>query len=188
MSDWWPIGIALGAFVISVVSFVCNWRHSESVFRRAEYPAVAWHRPALSKLEKNTTMSVTVCNHGPREIAAVWLGAFLSSKFKTEAWCKSDPIKSVPIGEELEIVVTQNLEGDIKERFGDLFFDESWHFRGKSKNYKAIFWFSYQPIIAETSLLMRKGYYLLKPIVENSAIISWQVVPICWLRSLLPTF
>ncbi|MFC1949024.1 hypothetical protein ACFLW0_02495 [Chloroflexota bacterium] len=188
MNEWWTIGIAISALLLSAVSFFWNWRHSENVFRRAEYPAVAWHRPVLSKLENNTAISVTVCNHGPREVAAVWLGAFLSSKFKTEAWCKSDPIESVPIGEELKIIITKNLEEDVKERFNHIYFDKSWHCEDKPKSYKVIFWFSFQPLIAETSPVMRKSYYLLKPMVENSYITSWQIMSISRLRSLLPTF
>ena len=39
-----------------------------SVFRRTKYPAVAWHQPMLSKRDKNTVVSVTVCNHGPTEL------------------------------------------------------------------------------------------------------------------------
>lgn len=188
MSEWWSIGIASLAILISVISLVWNWRHSESLFRRTKYPAVAWHRPILSKREKNTAVSVTVCNHGPTKIADVWLGALLSSKFKTKAWCKSNPITSVPIKEELEIIITDNLEEDIKERFSSLYFDESWHCEGKPRSYKAVFWFEYQPLMADTSPVMRKNYYLLRPIVKDGAITSWQIVPISWVRSLLPTF
>lgn len=188
MSEWWPIGIASLAILISVISFVWNWRHSESVFRRTNYPAVAWHTPILSKRDRNTVVSVTVCNHGPTEISAVWLGALLSSKFKTEGWRKTDPIMSVPIGEDLEITITNNLEEDIRERFSSLYFDESWHCEGKPHNYKIVFKFEYQPLIADTSPVRRKYYYLLRPIVEDGTITSWQIVPISRLRSLLPTF
>lgn len=188
MSEWWPIGIASLALLISVISFICNWRHSESVFRRTKYPALAWHRPILSKRGENTAVSVTVCNHGPTEIADVWLGAFLSSKFKTEAWVKTNPITSVPIDEELEIIITDNLEEDIKERFSGLYFDESWHCEGKPRSYKTVFRFECQPLIAETSPVIKKSCYILRPIVEDGAITSWQIVPISWPRSLLPTF
>ncbi|MFH1381542.1 MAG: hypothetical protein ABIH70_01465 [Chloroflexota bacterium] len=189
MSEQWSIWIALLAVLISAVSFFWNWRHSESVFRRTNYPAVAWHRPILSKLEENTAISVIVCNHGPSEIAAIWLGAFLSNKFKTEAWCQYNPTEdSVPIGEELKIIVTENLEEDIRERFNHLYFDKSWHHKGKPKNFKVIFWLSYQPLIADTPPIMRKNFYLLTPKVENNTVASWQIVPISRLRSLLPTF
>ena len=188
MSDWWSIGIASLAILISVISLVWNWRHSESLFRRTKYPAVAWHRPILSKREKNTAVSVTVCNHGPTKIADVWLGALLSSKFKTKACCKTNPITRVPIDEELEIIITDNLEEDIKERFSSLYFDESWHCEGKPRSYKAVFWFEYQPLMADTSPVMRRNYYLLRPLVKDGAITSWQIVPISWVRSLLPTF
>jgi hypothetical protein len=188
MSEWWSIGIASLAILISVISLVWNWRHSESLFRRTKYPAVAWHRPILSKRERNTAVSVTVCNHGPTEIAAVWLGAYLSSKFKTEAWRQTNPITSVPINEELKITITDNLEEDIKERFSGLYFDESWHCEGKPHSYKTVFKFEFQPLIAYTSPVMTKSYYLLRPIVEDGTITSWQIVPISWLRSLLPTF
>jgi len=188
MSEWWSIGIASLAILISVISFIWNWRHSESIIRRTKYPALAWHQPILSKRGRNTAVSVTVCNHGPTEIAGVWLGAFLSSKFKTEAWRMTNPIMSAPINEELELIITDNLEEDIKELFSSLYFDESWHCEGKPHNYKIVFKFEYQPLIADTSPVMRKYYYLLRPIVEDGAITSWQTVPISRLRSLLPTF
>lgn len=188
MNEWWSIGIASLAILISIISFVWNWRHSESVFRRTKYPAVAWHQPILSKRDKNTVVSVTVCNHGPTKIADVWLGAFLSSKFKTEAWRRTNPITSVPIKEELEIIITDNLEEDIKELFSGLCFDESWRCEGKPHSYKIAVNFEYQPLIADTSPVVRKNYYLLRPIVKDGAITSWQIVPISWLRSLLPTF
>lgn len=188
MSQWWSIGIALLAILISVISFIWNWRHSESIVRRTKYPAVAWRQLILLKREKNTAVSVTVCNHGPTEIVDIWLGALLSSRFKTEAWCKSEPITTVPVNEELEITITDNLEEDIKERFSGLYFDERWHCEGKPHSYKIIFEFEYQPLLADTSPVMRRNYYLLSPIVEDGAITSWQIVPISWLRSLLPTF
>ena len=180
MGDWWSIGIALLALVVSVVSFFWNWRYSESVFRRTQYPAVAWHQPIISKSENNTAISVTVCNHGPKEIDKIHLGAFLSYRFKREAWCKSYPIGKVPIGEELTIVVTENLEEDIEERFGGLYFDENWHYQGNPQNYRIIFWFEYQPLIADTPSLMRKTYYLLRPIVESRTIVSWEINPASW--------
>jgi hypothetical protein len=94
----------------------------------------------------------------------------------------------VPIDEELEIVITDSLEEDIKELFSGLCFDESWHCEGKPHSYKIVFKFEYQPLQADTSPVMRKNYYLLRPIVEDGTITSWQIVPISWLRSLLPTF
>jgi hypothetical protein len=93
----------------------------------------------------------------------------------------------VPIGEELEITITDNLEEDIKELFSGLYFDESWHCEGKPHSYKIVFKFEYQPLIADTSPVVRKNYYLLRPIVEDGAITSWQIMPISWMRSLLPT-
>ena len=189
MTEWWSIGIALLALLIGVFSFVWNWRHSESVFRRTKYPAVAWHQPILSKRDKNTTVLISVCNYGPTEIADVWLGAYLSSKFKTKAWLKTtDPIKSMPIGEELEILITDNLEKDIGERFSGLYFDESWHYEGKPHSYKIIFKFEFQPLIAYTSPVRTKIHFLLRPIVEDDTVTSWQIVRISWLRSLLPVF
>lgn len=188
MSEWLPIGLASLAILISIISFVWNWRHSESIVRRTTYPAVAWHQPVISKRERNTAVSVTVCNHGPTKIAAVWLGAYLSSKFETKPWCKIETVKSLPIDEELEITITDNLEEDIKERFSGLYFDESWHCEGKPHRYKTIFEFKFQPLIAYTSIVTTKSYYLLRPIVEEGAITSWQIVPISRLRSLLPIF
>jgi len=188
MSEWWTIGIAALALVISVISLIFNWRHSESIVRRTQYPAVAWHRPILSKGDKSTAVSATLCNHGPTEITAIWLGAFLSNRFRTKAWCKSESITTSPINEELKLVITDTLEEDITERFSGLYFDESWHCEGRPHSYKAVFQYEYQPLMADTSPIIRKNYYLLKPIVEDGIITSWEIIPISRLRSLLPTF
>lgn len=188
MSDWWVIGIAALALVVSVISFICNWRHSESIIRRTKYPAVAWHRPTVSKRGANTAVSVTVCNHGPTEISAVWLGALISHDFKTRGWGYSNPIMSVPIGEELEITVTSNLEEDIKERFSGLYFDGSWHCEGKPHSYRIVFKFEYQPLMADTSLVKRRNYYLIRPVVREGNITCWEIVTTSRLRSLLPIF
>jgi len=188
MSEWLPIGIASLAIVISIVSFICNWRHSESVIRRSKYPAVAWHRPVLSKREMNTSVSVSICNHGPTEITAVWLGALLSSRLTTKGWCMTNPIMGVPSNEELSIAVTENLEEDIRDLFSDLGFDDGWHCEGKPHAYKIAFRLEYQPLIADASPLARKYHYLLRPDVEEGVITSWQIVPISWPRSLFPAF
>ena len=188
MSESWSIGIASLAILISVFSLVWNWRHSESLFRRTTYPAVAWHQPILSKRDNNTTISVTVCNHGPTEIADVWLRADLSNKLKRESWREINPIASVPIGEELDILITNNLEEDIKELFSGLYFDGSWHCEGRPHSYKTLFRFEFQPLIAYTSRVRTKAYYLLRPIVEDGTVTSWRIVPISWLRSLLLVF
>jgi len=188
VSESWSIGIAFLAILISVFSLIWNWRHSESLFRRTTYPAIAWYQPILSKRDNNTTVSVTVYNHGPTEIAAFWFGAYLSNKLKRESWCKINPITSVPIGEELEILITDNLEEDIKELFSGLYFDGSWHCEGKPHSYKTVFKFEFQPLIAYTSPVRTKIHYLLRPIVEDGTVTSWQIVHISWLRSLLPVF
>ena len=188
MSEWVSITIASLAIVISIISFIWNWRHSESILRRTKYPAVAWHQPILSRRGNNTVISVTVCNHGPTEIASLWLGGFLCSGFKAEAWAKTDPITSVPVGEELELIITDNLEEDIRERFSSLYFDEYWRCEGKPHNYRIVFRFEYQPLIADASPVVRKAYYSLTPILEDRAITHWHIEPIPWLRSLLPTF
>ena len=94
----------------------------------------------------------------------------------------------LPIGEELEISVTKNLEEDIRELFKSLYFDKSWYYKGKPKHYRVVFWFQYQPLIAKAPSLTRKYYYLLEPILVNNAVTSWQIIPISWVRSLLLTF
>jgi hypothetical protein len=94
----------------------------------------------------------------------------------------------VPIDEELEITITDNLEEDIKERFVGLYFDGIWHCEGKPHRYKAIFEFGFQPLIAYTGRVMTKSYYFLRPVVEDGDINSWQIEPISQLRGLLPTF
>ena len=49
-SAWdWGIYIAFGALIVSIASAVWNYRHSESLFHRREYPAVLWHKPEASR-------------------------------------------------------------------------------------------------------------------------------------------
>ena len=53
----WALIVAVLAIVISIASLLYNWRHSESLFRRTEYPAVAWHLPKVAK-EGNTASMI----------------------------------------------------------------------------------------------------------------------------------
>jgi len=94
----------------------------------------------------------------------------------------------VPIDEELEITITDTLEEDIKERFSGLYFDGIWHCEGKPHRYKTVFEFGFQPLVACTGPVMTKGYYSLRPIVEDGDINSWEIEPISQVRGLLPAF
>lgn len=189
MNEWLPIGLASLAIVISIITSLWNRRHSESILRRTSYPAVAWHIPTVSRLGESTTLSVTVCNHGPVEIGDVWFDASLSSGLRTAAWwCLTSRVKSVPTKEELQITITESLEQDIDEWFSSLYIDENWHFKGRPRSYKAVLRFEYQPLLAETSPVTRKSCYKLRPVVEDGAITSWQIVPVYWPRSVFPIF
>jgi hypothetical protein len=183
MPDW-DIVIAVVAIVISIGSLLWNWLHSESLFRRTQYPAVAWRRPEIAKEGHDTVIRTSIYNYGPKDITSIFLGAFLCRGFKSEAWCKSEQINKIPIDEELTFPITEELEKDINERFGELFYRDGWQFKGKAKRYKIIFRLEYQPLIADTPNLVRKAYYLIKPIVENGTIKSWEFKTIppwqCW--------
>jgi hypothetical protein len=187
MPDWSLI-IAGLAIAISIMSLLWNWRHSESLFRRTEYPAVAWYAPKLSKKGHDTAITASIRNYGPKDITVIFLGAFLSRGFKSEAWCKSEPINEIPIREELTIAITGELEKDINERFGGLLYRDGWQFKGRAKRYKIIFRLEYQPLIADTTNLVRKAYYIIKPVVENGIIKSWEFKPISTWQSWLPWF
>ena len=174
----WGVILAIVAIVISIGSLLWNWRHSESLFRRTQYPAVAWSRPEISKEGHNTVIKTSICNHGPRDITSVFLGAFLCRGFKSEAWCKSEQINEIPIHEELTFNITEEFEKDINERFGGLLYRNGWQFKGMAKRYKIVLRLEYQPLIADIPILVRKANYLIKPVVENSTIKSWELQPI----------
>lgn len=184
----WSLIIAFIAIAISIASLVWNWRHSESLFRRTEYPAVAWYAPKISKIQHDTALRISICNYGPKHVTSIFLGVFLYRGFKSEAWCKSERIDKIEIEEELVFTITEELEKDIKERFGELVHNNDWQFAGRPKTYKIIFRLEYQPLIADTSHVVRKGYYLIKPVIENSIIQSWEVKPIPTWQSWLPWF
>jgi hypothetical protein len=187
MPDW-GLTAAIAAIIISILSLIWNRRHSESLFRRTEYPAVAWYTPKVSKAEHNTAITASICNYGPKDITSIFLGAFLCRGFKSEAWCKSELINEIPIREELTIVITGELEKDINERFGGLLYRDGWQFKGRAKRYKIILRLEYQPLIADTPNLVRKAHYLIKPVVENGTIKSWEFKPIPTWQSWLPWF
>lgn len=187
MSEW-GLGIAIAAIVISFASLLLNWRHSESLFRRTAYPAVGWYIPRTSKEGRNTAIMTSIRNYGPKDITSVFLSALLCRGFKSKAWCKSNRIDEIPIGEELEFHITSELEKDISERFGGLFYDNGWRYKGKPKRYKIIFRLEYLPFIADTPHFIRKGYYLIEPIVENSTIKSWKLKHIPTWQGWLPWF
>jgi hypothetical protein len=171
----WSTITAIAAIIISIGSLLWNWRHSESLFRRTEYPVVEWDTPKVSKKEHNTVIKTVICNHGPKNITSIFLSALLCKGFKTKTWYKSNRTTKIPIDEELAFPITSELEQDINERFGGLFYRDGWHFVGRPKRYKTIFRLEYQPFIADTPHFVRKGYYLIKPIIENRIIKSWEL-------------
>jgi len=187
MLDWTLI-IAILAIVISIIALFWNWVHSESLFRRTEYPAVVWYLPKISKEGNNTAISTSVRNYGPKDITSIFFGAYICRGFKSEAWCRSNQINEIPIGEELTFHITKELESDISERFGKLVLDNSWKYKGKSKQYKIIFRLEYLPLISDTPYYARKAYYLLKPVVQNCTISNWKLKQIPTWQGWFPWF
>ena len=185
---YWSLLIAIIAIAMSIISLAWNWRHSESLFRRTQYPAVGWYRPEVSKEGHNTVIRTSICNYGPKDITSILLSAFLCKGFKSEAWCVSNRIMKIPIGEDLVFPITSELEKDINERFGGLFYDNGWRYKGRPKKYKIIFKLEYLPFIADTPHFVRKAYFIIKPVIENSTIISWEFKPIPTWGSWLPWF
>jgi hypothetical protein len=174
-SAWnWGIYVAFAALIVSIASTLWNYHHSESLFRRREYPAVLWYRPNTSKAGPNTTITTSIYNKGPRDISCVFLGLFLCRGFRKEAWCRSNSLE-IKIGEPLDFVITQELELDIKERFGGLSYKDGWQFDGHTRRYKAITILEYLPILAGTEPFHRKEYFLLIPVTESGKIKSWAV-------------
>jgi len=174
----WDIGIwiAIAAFTLSLVSFLWNWNHSENLFRRQEYPPVAWHFPKITKRDDKTIITTFVCNHGPRNIGDIFVSALLCSGFRAEAWCKSNVIDTLPIAEPLELILTEELEKDISERFGGLCYCSSrWRSIDKPRSYKIVISLRYQPLIANVNHVTRKMYCLLAPIIEDDTICNWKL-------------
>ena len=168
--------IAFIALGISIFSVIFSWRHGENVFRRSYYPPVAWHIPKLNKTGDNTIVTTDIYNHSSAEILNIFIGGLIKHRFKEEAWCKiENTIDKVPPNETLTVTLTEELEKDIEERFHNLFYDNGWKFKGKLRKYKVLLNLSYQPIVAETGLVYRKTCLLLKPIIVNNIINSWQL-------------
>ena len=92
----------------------------------------------------------------------------------------------IPIGEDLTFHITKELEQDINERFGGLVYENGWQYKGRPKRYKIIFRLEYLPFIADTPHFVRKAYYLIKPVIENSTIKSWELKPLSAWQGCLP--
>jgi hypothetical protein len=187
MPDWKLIA-PISAIIISIISLLWNWHHSESLFRRTEYPAVAWYLPRISKEGNNTAIATDVRNYGPKGITSISLGAYLCRSFKVKAWCKSEQIDEIPIGEKLVFHVTEELEKDITERFGEPLYDNFWKYKIRIKRFKIIFRIEYLPLIADTQYYARKAYYLVQPVVQNGIIASWGLKPIPTWLGWVPSF
>jgi hypothetical protein len=156
----WSLIIAIIAIVISIISLLWNWWHSESLFRRTAHPPVAWHLPQITKKESNTIITTSIRNHGPKEITSVFLSAYLCRGFKVKPWCKSERINKLPIGEELIITITEELEKDVSERFIGLFYDSGWQYKGCGKNIRfSLYLNTYQ-------LLLRQHIFIEKHITS----------------------
>jgi hypothetical protein len=167
--------IAGVAIAISIFSIIFSWRHSESVFRRTRYPAVAWRLPQARKTGHNTTLTTDIYNHGSGKIIQVFFAAYMKRGIKREPWCRMDAVDELPPNETLTITVTEELEKDIAERFHNIFYDDGWGFKGKVSNYKLLFKLTYQPTVADTEPVSRKTCVLLEPIVADNIIDSWQL-------------
>jgi hypothetical protein len=170
-----PILLSGLALLLSAISFVWNWRHSESLFRRQEYPAVAWQLPQLSKEGGHTYVKTVVWNNGPRDIGSIYFTAFLCAGLRREAWCKSERIEQIPIGENIDFIVTRELEKDLSERFGGLVDDNGWQFEGNAKKYGVIFRLEYLPFIADVPHFVRKERYHLIPTTSGKTIEGWRI-------------
>lgn len=180
--------IAIAALILSVISFVWNWQHSEILFRRQEYPPVAWHFPKVSKRDNRTVVTTSICNDGPRKIGDVFVSAILCVGFKVEAWCKYN-IDQLPTAEPLELTLTEELEKDISERFGGLSDDRGkWCPIGKPRSYRIVINLRYQPLIADVKAVTRNIYCLLQPVVENDTICDWKLEWIPNWKGWLPRF
>lgn len=187
----WAIWVAIVALGVSIVSFIVNWWHSESVFHRSEYPAVAWHIPKIKKLGKyrvNTEITMSICNSGPKDISHIFISALIWRGFRERAWCKSEVIEKIPIGEPLIVTLTKEFEKDIQERFGGLVYNNGWKYKGKLCTYKMIINLKYQPAIADTNPVTRRIYCLIKPIIENGIVRSWILEWIPKWKGCLPRF
>ena len=89
---------------------------------------------------------------------------------------KSATLRAIYIGE----------TEDISERFGGLFYDNGWQYKGRPKRYKIVFRLEYLPLVADTPHLVRKAYYLIKPVIKNKTIESWELKPIPTWQARLP--
>lgn len=186
MTNWTSITIACAAVLISIVALIVNWRHSENLFRRKEYPAVAWYLPKVSKVGINTVLTMSICNNGPRDIGSIYLSAFICRGCTVRAWCKSERIERISIGEELVFTLTKEFETDIKERFSEIMYENAWRFRGRPRRYKIIFKIEYLPFIADAKHYIGREYYLLKPILGRGELESWELIQIPNWKGWLP--
>ena len=188
---WVPVLLSCLALLLGAISFVWNWRHSESLFRRHEYPAVAWRSPEVSREGDSTVVKTSIWNNGPRDIGSIYLTAFLRRGLLSRAWCKSERIERIPEKEVLDFIVTKELEEDICDRFGGLIYDNGWRFKEGPRQYQIAFCLEYLPFIADVPYFTRRAYYLLTPIITDGAITSWELAALSrwwgWLRQILGT-
>jgi len=178
----WSLIVAGVAAAIAVMSLIWNWRHSESLFRRAEYPAVAWYLPKIEKHNDTTAIKTSIRNFGEKEITSIFLGAYLCKGLNSKPWLKSSCINDLPIREELLFTLTEQFENDVQESFGGLFYENGWQFKGRVSRYMLTLRLEYLPILAESSYLKRTGYYLIEPVLQNKVIKTWEIRQVSKLR------
>jgi hypothetical protein len=170
------IVIAIIALVISIFSLILNWKHSELLFRRKEYPVVPIYVPKVSKIGDNTRISTTITNLGPRDIGFVYFTAYICKYFMKKPWCKNEEMENFKINEPYELILTDSFEDDLNERFSNLEFNDGWYFKKrKIKRYKLVFCIRYQPYIADTNFHYRKLNCLIKPVINADKIDAWEL-------------
>lgn len=181
----WGDWVAISALVFSVTLALLNWAHSEKLFRRRHYPAIAWHCPEASAGERGTRVTSKIVNLGPRDILSVSFACFLTRGLKREAWCQA-LVDQVSANEDCVFNLTDTLEDDIKERFGGLYDEHGWRFRGKPKCLRVALKLSYVPALAEADRVTRKMYCRLVPLVKEETVREWHFHLHSLWRRLLP--
>jgi hypothetical protein len=162
--------IALG---IGILSGLANWLRTSYLFKQREYPAVAWYTLACKPSPTGTTVTTKIVNKGPRDALDVSFAAYLCQGRRVEAWCQYSH-DSIP-SEGLDLVLTQELEEDLLERFGGLKCEKGWEFSGNPRSFKAKIELSYIPALHDAIHLRRIGYFELAPEVEGTRIVNWKV-------------
>ena len=174
----WGEVVALIALVVAIGGTLASFRHAESLVGRFSPISI---KLKVDQLDINTKVRVNMQNSGPVEALNLSSTAYVVSRFRKEL-LRQQPVGVLRGGDNREIMVTNRLEKELLEKFGQFveygaidWGEQGWGFLHSPKSFKLILSLSYLPAFPDSKWTRRRLYYTLKPQMSGERIANWEI-------------